>query len=261
MTSTTPPPALLDAAERSVIERVLQHARIIAGAAVEESDGLLLVKIGAELPPINSAFVTRVPDDPADVVARARAFFARFGVGWSLKPVGEAVAEALAPVAEAAGLTPGETMPSMLLWPLVGEVPDLPGLTIERVADQAALRLFRQTSAGDEDSIAVYELLYPPAVLAAPGLALYLGFLDGRPVATSVRITAGEIAGIGGVSTLPEVRRRGIGAAMTWRAALDGRAQGCIASYLQSSAMGYHVYQQMGYRHVLDHVQWDAPAE
>ncbi len=41
-----------------------------------------------------------------------------------------------------------------------------------------------------------------------------------------------------------------------WRAAADGRAEGCLASALQASAEGFPVYARMGYRHVADYRTW-----
>lgn len=204
--------------------------------------------------------MTRVPRDPTAALTRARAFFAERSLGWGLKAAGEAAA-AIAPAAEAAGLVPGERLPGMLLMPLAGEPPAVPGLEIRVVQDPQALAAFNATSAmgfgGGEDQFArIYQL----AVLAAPDSTLYLGYLEGVPVATAVRNTSHRIAGIGGVSTIPSARRHGIGEAITWRAALDGVAEGCIASFLESTEMGYGLYQRMGYRHVIDFHTWEAPA-
>jgi predicted acetyltransferase len=74
-----------------------------------------------------------------------------------------------------------------------------------------------------------------------------------------LRYTSHRIAGVHNVSTLPEFRGRGLGEAMTWHAALDGRAEGCIASALQASAMGFPIYERMGYRHVVSYETWDVP--
>jgi predicted GNAT family acetyltransferase len=76
------------------------------------------------------------------------------------------------------------------------------------------------------------------------------------PVATAMRFSSHRIAGVFNVSTIPEYRRRGIGEAMTWRAAVDGLAEGCIASALQASEMGLPIYQRMGYRQVLTYQVW-----
>jgi GNAT superfamily N-acetyltransferase len=250
-------PDLLARAHAALAERFRIAARRTDGGVIEESDGMLLALLGPLLPAANSALVTRVPADPAAVIARARTFFARHGVGWSLKAAG-AAATALAPAAAAAGLRPGEALPALLLTPLTGEPAVVAGLAIEPVRDTETLRIFQQTSAGFGTPAAVFEMLYPPAVLDEPSMTLYVGFLDGVPAATAVRITSHRIAGIGGVTTLPPYRRRGIGEAITWHAALAGRDEGCIASALESTRMGYSIYRRMGYRQFAVYRTWEA---
>jgi ribosomal protein S18 acetylase RimI-like enzyme len=88
--------------------------------------------------------------------------------------------------------------------------------------------------------------------------ANYLGYVGGKPAATSIRIRTGDIAGIYFVSTLPEFRRRGIGEAMTRKAIADGRATGCTLSYLQASKMGRPIYERMGFRVIEEYSEWKA---
>jgi len=104
------------------------------------------------------------------------------------------------------------------------------------------------------------QILVGRALLDEPDMVHYVGFVDGAPVATAMRFSSQRVATVANVSTIPAYRRRGIGEAMTWRAALDGRAAGCVASYLQASEMGFPIYQRMGYRHVLTHRGWLSPA-
>ena len=78
----------------------------------------------------------------------------------------------------------------------------------------------------------------------------YLGRLEGRPVATASLFLAAGVAGIYFVSTAPEARRRGIGAAIT-RAALEGaRALGCRTAVLGASAPGHGLYRRLGFEDV-----------
>jgi hypothetical protein len=247
-------PMLLRALENSW-ERTRRSARALEGGLLVEGDGLLLTAV-PDVPWITGAAVTRPPRDPQGTLARARAFFEQRGQAWDLIAAGE-TAEAIASAADLMGLVPGERRPGMLLAPLEGTPPAVPGLVVREVRDRAGLETFIVTSAagfgGGEET---FRLLYQPGVLQSPGLTLYVGELDGVPVATAVRVSGYGIAGIGGVSTVPAARRRGIGAAITWRAALDGLAEGCDASFLGASEMGYGVYAQMGYRHVLDFQVW-----
>ncbi len=74
----------------------------------------------------------------------------------------------------------------------------------------------------------------------------YLGFLDGEPVATTTVYLAAGVAGIYFVMTVPEARRRGIGAAITY-AALH-RARDVEYGVLGSSPAGRSVYAGLGFR-------------
>lgn len=78
----------------------------------------------------------------------------------------------------------------------------------------------------------------------------YLGYLDGKPISTSTVFYADGVAGIYDVATLPEARGRGLGTALTLAPLLDAREEGYRIGVLQSSEMGFSVYQKMGFKHV-----------
>ncbi len=54
-------------------------------------------------------------------------------------------------------------------------------------------------------------------------MRLYLGIIDGRPVATAALLLAAGVAAIHHVVTLHEFRRQGIGATMTLMTAREAR--------------------------------------
>ena len=234
-------------------------ARVRPEGAIHEEDGLLLIRSGPALPHFNFAAVTCPPADLEQVLERARQFYEPSGVHWALGAAG-AIAQAIAPAAAAAGFRP-VSEPGMLLAPLAGAAPRVEGLIIRLVRDFDTLCLYNDTMTAGFGGTpwASPEALADPALLQVPDVTHYLGFLDGVPVATAARISSHRIAGIVNVSTIPAYRRRGIGAAMTWRAALDGREEGCIASYLQASELGFPVYRRMGYREVTRCWIWHAP--
>jgi hypothetical protein len=81
----------------------------------------------------------------------------------------------------------------------------------------------------------------------------YIGFVFGRPVATSVLVPAAGLAGVYAVSTLSEARRRGVGAAMTAFPLLEARSQGHRVGILQATVIGHPVYRRLGFRDVCEY--------
>src|SRR5438094_174734 len=59
--------------------------------------------------------------------------------------------------------------------------------------------------------------LWDQRVLSQP-LHLFVGFVEDRPVSVSMAFVAEQVVGVYAVATLPELRGRGYGAALTWRA-------------------------------------------
>lgn len=78
----------------------------------------------------------------------------------------------------------------------------------------------------------------------------YLGYWNGKPVSTSTLFLGGGNAGIYCVATLPEARGKGIGAALTLKPLQEAREMGFRIGTLQSSEMGFNVYQRLGFRHL-----------
>ncbi len=76
----------------------------------------------------------------------------------------------------------------------------------------------------------------------------YLGTLDGRPVATSSLFLDSDVAGIYNVAVVPEVRRQGIGSAVTAAALLEAAKRGYRLAVLHSTANAIPMYQQLGFK-------------
>jgi ribosomal protein S18 acetylase RimI-like enzyme len=146
--------------------------------------------------------------------------------------------------------TPGMAMPLANL-PEAAPLPQ--DFTIQAVSEEGGLRTWAHVFCagfGLPESVAdpYFELL------AGLGFNLpwrhYLGILRREPVATSSVFLSNGVAGIYNVAVLPEARRSGLGAALTLEPLREARQMGCNLSALQSSEMGYRVYQRLGYRQV-----------
>jgi ribosomal protein S18 acetylase RimI-like enzyme len=75
----------------------------------------------------------------------------------------------------------------------------------------------------------------------------FLGYLDGKPVSTSLMYLGAGVAGIYCVATLLEARRKGIGTEMTLQPLLKAREMGLKIGVLGSTDIGYGVYRRIGF--------------
>jgi GNAT superfamily N-acetyltransferase len=179
----------------------------------------------------------------------------------------------LGPRLLSAGLRFEGTAPAMAM--ALDDLPDddgpPAGLEIEPVVDAAGLRAFIDVLALEmgvpegtanpaaRHHAALYQAI-PPKLASEPVPLRYLGRIDGRPVATSRVAIAAGVAGLYAVATLPDVRGRGIGRAMTLAALNAGRALGYRIGVLQASDEGLPVYRRLGFRTVFDYAVYQAPA-
>ena len=130
--------------------------------------------------------------------------------------------------------------------------PDFPSqLTIQQVTEGEpllqSLRIWENGS--PEEVIEIWFRLYSGLQLTdSHPLRLYLGLLDGQPVATSSVFFAAGVTCIGFVSTLPAYRRQGLGKAMTLKALNTARESGYRIATLTASPMGAAIYRRLGFR-------------
>jgi ribosomal protein S18 acetylase RimI-like enzyme len=77
---------------------------------------------------------------------------------------------------------------------------------------------------------------------------VYVGKLDGKPVACNILFNGGGVSSVYGVATIPEARGKGIGGAITLKPFLDAREMGYHYAVLFASEMGIHTYERIGFR-------------
>lgn len=139
------------------------------------------------------------------------------------------------------------------LQALTESVSTVDGLEVRAVRDEESLRAWAHVftlgyGLPPEWASSVYDL-WLRLGLGFP-MQNYLGILNGEPVATSCLFLGGGGAGIYSVATLPNARGKGVGAALTLKPLHDARDMGYRIGVLQSSEMGYRVYERLGFRHL-----------
>lgn len=159
------------------------------------------------------------------------------------------------------GLTARIPMPGMTVSP--DELADAraPGLDIVRVEDEEGLaEAARVAAAGGGAPLEFMLALYAPGLPQLAGFAVYLGRVDGETVTTAMGYQTSKDVAIFSVSTPPEQRRRGYGAAITAHAACAAFENGADLAWLQTSEIGESVYRGLGFRHVEMHVMLGRPS-
>ncbi len=243
------------------VEAISSLARPMPSGHIQKAGGVTVVRSGLPIRAFNCAFALEQPDSLEGAAELIEEILVRSGAPWLLATT-TASCDALKPIIVAQRLKLSATMPGMAWEPLPNSIrPSPAALEIRPVGDADDARTFARTMMqGFEAPIG---LLDPWAeAVAAQGLpeavrrGWYIGFVRNQPTCTAVRFTTRSIAGIYGVSTLPEYRHRGFGAAITCRAVSDGRDAGCRESYLQSSSIGRPVYEGIGYRTVEEYQLW-----
>jgi hypothetical protein len=228
-TDTLARAALMATADRACVQGASVDGR------VERDDDVVMVDTGSTNPFLNPAFLLRPPTD--ETVDRVVAFqpgaFTLFGL-W---PLGDLRGRGLQLMGH----------PPFMVRPAGGQRPPLPsGLTIEEVDDEGGLIAFATTliegfplsdQAGSEDRFMGPEMI-------GSASHLYIGRLDGRPVAVAGSHVAYGVNNVEWVATRAEHRGKGYGAAITWAATL---ADPTLPAVLIASDDGRPVYERMGY--------------
>lgn len=227
-----------------------------AGGADERDDQIVRWTIGGSPIDYHNA-VTRatLPATAADSVieemidaCHRRGVPGSWHVGASMRPVD--LGERL----QAHGLRPDGTEPGMALdLSKLADVPTPTGLQIRRVEDRHDLGAW-VTTLGAGFGEGPHEAEWVGAMYERIGLdhhqtwRHYLGRLGDRPVATTSLFFAAGVVGVYLVSTHPDARGRGIGAAITAAALRDATDLGYQTAVLNSSAAGHSIYRRLGFQ-------------
>jgi GNAT superfamily N-acetyltransferase len=250
------PAALVRAIEDNSADLLMEMGRA-GGGEQREEPGLRWTIGGSPIDYHNCVVRADLsPTDVQEVIAASiqrmhkRGVPGTWHVGPSMRPTD--LAERL----RSAGLTLGSSEPGMAadLHTLRDDLPSPGGLRVERVRDEAGLTAWSQTLAqgfgeGEREATWVAATYRALGFHADNGPWLhYLARLNGRPVGTSTVFLGAGVAGVYFVSTVPEARGCGIGAASTLAGLMDARQLGYRIGILTSSTMGNSVYARLGFR-------------
>lgn len=247
--------AAFDANARAFCREI---ARRTVGGRVLELGSTLIVRTGIPTPSFNPVLAFEPVGDVPALVRHVRSSFVESKTPWQLV-TSPAVRRGLGGLIAAFSLERKRLYPVMGLD--LGPTPAAPKeLQILSATDPADVRRWGRTFERGANAPDGFIGPWMEGIIAgersSPSpMRLFLGLVDGAPVATSARLTTGAITGVYCVNTLEGHRRRGYGAAMSWAAA-DGRGEGCTVSCLQASAMGAPVYSAMGYRTCGEYEYW-----
>ncbi len=243
----------------NLIDSSRQLFELDPDATVEAGPGWVFGAGSPEHPVIsNAAFRNDDGLDAAELVARAKSFFAKRGRGFSVWVRGDRPEDRdLLAATEAAGLQLVFEMPEMVLRAPV-EPPPLPtGATIRKLTEVEQVDDYWEIAAASYASLG-----FPPEVfgsyanrsgLLAENVAAFLAYLDGEPVSIAMTIVSHGVAGIYWVGSLEKARGRGLGEATTAAATNAGFELGAELASLQASPMGKPIYERMGYETLFDY--------
>lgn len=119
-------------------------------------------------------------------------------------------------------------------------------LCIENISDVETLKQWSAIS--DKNFDEKIDLSIREKLFRENDVEYYAGLIEGEIVATSMVFYSCDVAGINFVSTLPEYRKSGIGAAMTLASLNSAYRRGYKVGVLQASPMGVGVYRALGFK-------------
>jgi GNAT superfamily N-acetyltransferase len=225
---------------------------LVPGGAAERVGPWLCIDAGLGVSKFNIGVVVDRVSNPKAALRELMEWFAYRGINPRLDLRGSTDSALLA-AATVEGFEFWWREPVMVLHPIPRFYPPA-SLNIRQVQSAEDIDLYCSVDR-EEYSDQDYQRLMVERSCTMDGVTLHLGLDDGgRPVARSMAVTRGDLVGVHNVYVPPSERRKGYGAALTAVAVEAGRNAGAQSACLEATALGFPVYERMGFRRVDDYV-------
>lgn len=252
---------LLPALESNMVAFWLTYGRGPGGIAVRDP-GLAWFYTGIPSPLFNGVLSVRLDHgDIEEVIDQLKARITAHGAPalWWIGPLSKP--DDIGELLRHHGIVPAGEVPGMAvdLARLETRREPIPNFSIRRVEDAPMRALWARTAAvgtgfTEEVSDAMVAIENAIADPEYDAQHRYIGFLEGRPVATSAMVLHAGVAGIYAVATLAVARLKGIGTEMTALPLLEAQASGYRVGILQASSAGHAIYRGLGFDDVSKYV-------
>ncbi|MET4614388.1 GNAT superfamily N-acetyltransferase [Rhodococcus sp. PvR044] len=245
---------LVEAMDLNLASHAAHLHPTVAGATVYESGDILIADSGLDDDTFNIVCRARLAPHTAqarleEILATVRAAGRPFS--WWVAPT--STPSNLGELLRARGVRPSET--ELAMTALMTEIPSpAPSavLTVVTVTNREQLRDYADLMARNwtPPSSAVFDYFDAAgsAILSGECASTFVvGYSAGEPVAGAEIHLAAGVAGLYGVVTLEDHRRRGYGTAVTLAAIDHARTEGVDRVVLQASVDGAPVYERIGF--------------
>jgi ribosomal protein S18 acetylase RimI-like enzyme len=226
-------------------------ARSIPGGWVEDASGLTCIATGSTSPSFNLALSGESLRDPQVALDAANDRFRDAGLRWLLKLQPELDHELVVQARRRGFDLDEEPVYAMPIRPGARTAPRRSASPLSIVVAGTdtiddAIHCFADAFDADPDAVS-REL--GPNLLTIPTFTVFVGYLSGQPVATSMLATTRSVglAGVYSVATRSAHRGRGFGTALTAAALTAAEEQGYDTAVLEPSPSGAPMYRRMGF--------------
>jgi ribosomal protein S18 acetylase RimI-like enzyme len=248
-------------AEFATVERNLRECfRALAAhrqnAEIRWLGGVELLSLGVRFQMFNAAFLASPVRNENDLdrrIAEAAVHFGARGMEWSFWLcdgfLPEEVSRHAQKIFARRGLTLATQMPGMLTTRLGAPDRALPRCEIRAVNGKATLQDFREIgSQCFRVPLDWFQEVFDTRTSVREPFRAWVGYAEGKPIATAATLLDGEAIGIYNVATIPEFRSLGYAEALMREAlALEVPRAAGLPIVLQSTLQGLRLYRRMGF--------------